>query len=229
VERASFEDVQIFLRTLNGLVNGLNLTLPSEAQWEYACRAGTAQATYAGEMRILGDNNAPVLDAIAWYGGNSGVDFDLDNGHDSSDWTDKQYPHTTAGTRPVGLKTPNTWGLHDMLGNVFEWCEDQWHDTYEGAPLDGSAWVGSGGSTNRGLRGGSWGLDARFVRAAFRFHRGPSLRDLSVGFRCARVQGDSEPSEPERSKPSERSEQAATTGPSRRRLRDWFLSKRKPL
>jgi formylglycine-generating enzyme required for sulfatase activity len=80
-----------------------------------------------------------VLDPIAWYRGNSGVGFELDNGVDSSDWKEKQYDHTNAGTRKVGLKKPNPWGLHDMLGNVWEWCADTWRDSYEGAPTDGSA------------------------------------------------------------------------------------------
>ncbi len=80
VESVSWDQAQGFLGQINQLVPGLDLALPSEAQWEYACRAGTDAATYAGAMEILGDNNAPVLDAIAWYGGNSGVEFDLTEG-----------------------------------------------------------------------------------------------------------------------------------------------------
>ena len=210
VENVSFEDVQRFLERLNERVPGLDLELASEAQWEYACRAGTETATYAGPMAILGERNAPVLDSIAWYGGNSGVDFELDNGFDSSDWEEKQYDHTTAGTRKVGQKAANPWGLYDMLGNVYEWCADAWHDSYEGAPTDGSSRV---------IRGGSWYGRARRVRAAVRSHGGPSFRDGNFGFRCARVQSVSAASDAERragrSKRGERSEPAATTSPKR--------------
>jgi len=164
------------------------LSLPSEAQWEYACRAGTEAATYAGAMRILGENNAPVLDEIAWYGGNSGVGFELNEGVDSRRWREKQHPHEHAGTRPVSLKAANPWGFHDMLGNVWEWCADQWHDRYDGAPTDGSAWLDGEGNTGiRVVRGGSWNNDARLVRAAFRFRYVAALRSDFLGFRCAGV------------------------------------------
>lgn len=177
---------------------GLSLALPTEAQWEYACRAGTTTATYAGEMEILGANNAPVLDDIAWYGGNSGVGFDLDVGEDSSGWPEKRYTHEKAGTHPVGLKRANAWGLHDMLGNVFAWCNDE---SRSYAP---SGLPGVGGLTipaepevgqlrepqasgDRVVRGGSWASLARYVRAAYRDQSHPGYHIGDLGFRCARV------------------------------------------
>jgi formylglycine-generating enzyme required for sulfatase activity len=191
VERVSFEDVRQFLGRLNDLAPGaVELSLPSEVQWEYACRAGTEAATYAGPLQILGAKNAPVLDAIAWYGGNSGVDYDLDEGEDSSGWAEKQYPNQRAGTRSVGLKAANVWGLYDMLGNVWEWCRDEWRYTSEGASANGSAWIGSDKSTTgRVVRGGSWRDGVGEVRAAFRGPIVPASRSDDLGFRCAGVQG----------------------------------------
>ena len=167
VENVSFTDVQSFLNRLNGRVPGLNLVLPSEAQWEYACRAGTTEATYAGPMEILGEYNAAVLNAIAWYEGNSG-----------------------GGTHEVATKAPNPWGLYDMLGNVWEWCADHWYNSYDGAPDDGSAWLDADeGATLRVIRGGSWlGSTARGLRAACRAYGGPANRRGNLGFRCAQVQ-----------------------------------------
>ncbi|MCA8968005.1 MAG: formylglycine-generating enzyme family protein, partial [Planctomycetes bacterium] len=160
------------------------LVLPSEAQWEHACRAGTETAIYTGDLAILGTNNAPALHPIAWYGGNSGVDYDLQNGKDSSGWPEKQYPHTKAGTHPVKLKRANPWGLYDMLGNVWEWCQDDkrnYDKTTQTNPM-GSLDAGS----YHVIRGGSWNGLARYMRAAYR-RAIPSGRDDHYGFRCARV------------------------------------------
>ena len=188
VENVSWNDCNVFIDRLNAKLGG-GFRLPSETEWEYACRAGTATSTYAGEMRIDGENNAPVLEDIAWYGGNSGVDFDLDDGEDASGWSEKAHEFDRAGTRPVGQKQANPWGIYDMLGNVWEWCEDDWHDGYKGAPADGSAWIDEGdrGRRSRVIRGGSWSAHAHRVRAAFRLRYGPGLRSDFLGFRLARV------------------------------------------
>jgi formylglycine-generating enzyme required for sulfatase activity len=179
VERVSWDDCQEFIRRWNVRFEGLSLTLPTEAQWEYACRAGTETATYAGPMEIKGQNNAPILHEIAWYGGNSGLDFDLADGWTASDWPEKQFEFAQAGTHPVGRKRANPWGLYDMLGNVWEWCADLWTDDYtttSRAALEGSSAV-------RVLRGGSWLVYARYVRAACRIRFEPGYRLDSLGFR----------------------------------------------
>jgi formylglycine-generating enzyme required for sulfatase activity len=191
VERVSWDDVQAFLERINRLVPGLDLSLPSEAQWEYACRAGTQTAIYTGPLEILGDANAPALDPIAWYGGNSAVDFDLETGDDPSSWfQDRQYPGEKGGTRRVRLKKANGWGLYDMLGNVWEWCADHWHESYLGAPADGSAWLDADAKSGprRVMRGGSWYGYAGRCRSANRHWREPDYRYGNLGFRCARAQ-----------------------------------------
>ena len=190
VENVSWDDAVQFIEKLNESVGALFLQLPTEAQWEYACRAGTTEATYAGPIELLGENHAPILDDIAWYGGNSGVDFELENGVDSSYWSEKQYDHQTAGTRIVGQKDPNRWGLFDTLGDVLEWCHDLWSDDYVAAEtVDPS---GPAGGHKRVLRGGSWNDVAQSVRSAYRDGLGPGLRDYYVGFRCAQVQEPSQ-------------------------------------
>ncbi len=192
VESIDFDAAEQFVKRLNERSPGLDLALPSEAQWEYACRAGSTTATYAGDLEILGERNAPVLDRIAWYGGNSGVGFELENGSDSSDWKEVQYPNPRSGTHPVGQKAPNDFGLHDMLGNVWEWCADHWHENYEGAPTDGSTWQDKRAAAGRVWRGGSWADLAGAVRAACRDHYPPTYRFGGVGFRCVRVQNPAE-------------------------------------
>ncbi|WP_413207865.1 formylglycine-generating enzyme family protein [Rhodospirillum sp. A1_3_36] len=192
VEQVSWEDAQAFLTRLNGEISGLSLTLPSEAQWEYACRAGTREATYAGPMIIEGEHNAPILEDIAWYGGNSGVGFELANGVDSSDWDKKAHDHQSAGTRLVKGKRPNPWGLYDMLGNVWEWCADLWSGGYGGADPFGKPRLESGkGERHRVVRGGSWDDPARSCRSAIRDWFLPDFRYFNLGFRPAGGHGQS--------------------------------------
>ncbi|MBK6796333.1 MAG: formylglycine-generating enzyme family protein [Acidobacteria bacterium] len=130
---------------------GREYRLPSESEWEYAARAGSK-----GEY-CFGDDKS-LLPEYAWFDANSG-----------------------GQTHPVGQKKPNAWGLYDVHGNVWEWCEDLWHDNYKGAPDDGSAWVMDG--NYRILRGGSWSGDHDVARAVFRDGIGPDGRGGYLGFR----------------------------------------------
>jgi formylglycine-generating enzyme required for sulfatase activity len=178
VETVNWNSCIAFMQAL-----GEGMRLLTEAEWEHACRAGTTTATWVGDLEILGLNNAPVLDPIAWYGGNSGREFDLKNGWDAN-WDQKQYPEdTVAGTRRVGKKQCNPLGLHDMLGNVWEWCSDRTGPYASEAVEDPS---GATGGSLRIMRGGSWGYHARDVRAAYRRAIVPGNQYANFGFRLAR-------------------------------------------
>lgn len=169
-------------RAAGVLPAGYEFTLPTEAEWEYACRAGTVTATYAGPVQIYSGNNAPQLDAIAWYAGNSSVGY-VGAGWDTSTWADKQYPGGSAGVRRVGQRQPNAWGLYDMLGNVYQWCFD-----YAGPALPGrdvTDPTGPTGGLDRIIRGGSWHSDAAYCRAASRKWNTPDNGLPFIGFRVA--------------------------------------------
>ena len=102
-----------------------------------------------------------------------------------------------AQTVPVGSLPPNAWGLYEVHGNVWEWVQDHWHDNYQGAPSDGSAWEDRFAGARRVLRGGSWNNNARNVRAAYRARRDPGNRNDALGCRCARAHDRTGGSEPE--------------------------------
>ena len=189
VENVTWNDCQEFVAKLNAQKNALDVpsgykfSLPTEAQWEYACRAGTTTSTYEGEMTILGANNAPVLDSIAWYGGNNSVGYTGTNGEDTTGWSDKQYPGGKAGTREVGQKTTNKWGLYDMHGNVWEWCLDLYVQDYPSGSVDPLGLTGS----YRVYRGGGWNGDAGYCRSAYRSYYTPAYRLYDLGVRLALV------------------------------------------
>ncbi len=169
-----------FAAKLTSKMPELSFSLPTEAQWEYACRAGTTTAIYTGPLEILGDANAPALDEIAWYGGNCGVDFDLSNGQAVTWLSNKQYDFEKGGTRRVKQKRPNPWGLYDMLGNVWEWCQDWKGDHPSESQVDP---IGPEMGSSRVIRGGGWRNGARDVRSACRSWGDPGLRHSDLGFR----------------------------------------------
>lgn len=197
VEQVGWHDCVDFMDQVNQRVPGLALRLPTEAEWEYACRAGTATATYGGDLTIVGERSAPVLDAIAWHGGNSGVGFELSSGYNSSGWRETRFPRNKSGTHPVARKLPNDFGLYDMLGNVCEWCED-WLAPYPIGRQHNPR--GPKRGVDRVLRGGSWFHRARDLRAAARDGVTPDFRVGSIGVRLA--QGHGEPGAEPQSSPS---------------------------
>ena len=155
VENVSWGDCRVFFEKLNA--NGYRtLRLPSEAEWEYACRAGGPLAYSFGYTYSV-----PGLSDSAWFKTNSG-----------------------GKTHPVGGKKANAWGLYDMHGNVWEWCQDCYHDTYSGAPTDGRAWE-TAADCFRVFRGGSWLHNPENCRSAKRIGHTPDSRLNDLGFRLA--------------------------------------------
>jgi formylglycine-generating enzyme required for sulfatase activity len=163
VENVSWDDALEFCRKLSELPEekaaGRTYRLPSEAQWEYACRAGST-TNYC-----FGDDEAQ-LGNYAWYDKNSG-----------------------GTTHPVDGKKPNAWGLYDMHGNVWEWCEDRYDaGYYSGSPMDDP--VGPSGGVNRVFRGGSWSDPAGYCRSANRGYAMPRYRDNFLGLRISLAPAD---------------------------------------
>ena len=155
VEQVSWSDAQDFIRKLNQKT-GLAYRLPSEAEWEYAARAGSiAEWSHGNDESQLAD--------FAWFSTNSG-----------------------AKSQAVAQKRANAFGLLDVHGNVWEWVEDCWHDNYSGAPTDGSAWTTACSGNTRVLRGGSWGNVPAFLRSASRIRNTPDDRYFNLGLRLAR-------------------------------------------
>jgi formylglycine-generating enzyme required for sulfatase activity len=163
VENVSWDDVQEFCQKLNEKT-GKKYRLPSEAEWEYACRAGTKTAFYFGETISTDQAN---YDGNYTFGkGKKGV------------YREK--------TTPVGSFPANKFALYDMHGNVWEWCEDVWHENYENAPMDGSSWNNNHSqSPLRLLRGGSWNNFPKDCRSANRVGNNADNCYDDIGFRLA--------------------------------------------
>lgn len=164
----SWNEAQSFITALNEHVTNTGqgtptFRMPSEAEWEYACRAGTETRYYWGD-----DLETTLINEYAWWDGNA-------------DGVGEDYAHV------VGLKLPNAFGLYDMSGNALEWCEDDEHNNYTGAPTDGSAWVDSPRALYRILRGGYWAYLAINCRSAYRSTVArPTNSKNYTGFRLAR-------------------------------------------
>ncbi len=161
VEQVSWDDCQQFLGKLNAkpAAGAGKFQLPTEAQWEYACRAGS-KTRYC-----FGDGESKLGD-YAWYAANSG-----------------------SKTHPVGEKNPNAWGLYDMHGNVWEWCQDWWKDGYYAkSPMDDP--TGPTEGSGRVFRGGSWHDRARDCQSARRYRHWPVNRGNHMGLRVSLVPAD---------------------------------------
>jgi len=161
VELLSFDDAEAFCRKATALMREAKLIspmqvvrLPSEAEWEYAARAGTTTRYSFGD-------DASKLNDYAWSTHNAA-------GNDPS----------------VGAKRPNAWKLYDTHGYLWEWCADAWHDNYSGAPADGSVWTAGGDPPRRVLRGGSWKDPRERLTSTFRRAAPRDFKDDAVGLRC---------------------------------------------
>ena len=161
VEQVSWNDVQEFIKKLNERENTNKYRLPSEAEWEYACRAGTT-------TDFSFTDEASDLDRFGWS--------------DTYGWC---AINSNGSTQPVGQKKPNQWGLYDMHGNVWEWTQDNWHSNYEGAPADGSAWE-DGNSNIRVGKGGDWSGGPSYCTSVFRGELEADNSNNVLGFRVVR-------------------------------------------
>lgn len=169
VENVSWFEAVEFCQRLSRLT-GCTYRLPTEAEWEYACRAGTTTLYSCGET---------ITTNLANYRGAGDRVMSWPGAYDQGA-TEIFREETT----PVDAFPPNAFGLYDMHGNVSEWCLDRWHRSYgDGAPVDGSAWLSDNDDDCRVLRGGSWINDASDCRSASRGYNDPTIRSDQFGFR----------------------------------------------
>ncbi|MEA5570735.1 bifunctional serine/threonine-protein kinase/formylglycine-generating enzyme family protein [Calothrix sp. UHCC 0171] len=172
VEQVSWDYAITFCQKLSQKT-GHTYRLPSEAEWEYACRAGTTTPFYFGET---------ITTDLANY---RGTDWDYEGTIYRGNYGQAPKGEHRQETTPVGSFPPNAFGLYDMHGNVWEWCQDSWHENYNGAPSDGSAWIDN--NDNKLLRGGSWTIDPWICRYALRYFGTRAGRYNNVGFRVVVV------------------------------------------
>jgi len=171
VEQVSWHDAVEFCDRLAKHA-GRPYRLPSEAEWEYACRAGTKTPFHFGET---------ITTDLANY---RGTDWEINEKTYSGAYGDGPHGEFREETTDVGhFDVANAFGLYDMHGNVWEWCLDYWHENYKGAPVDGSPWITDGKSATRVLRGGSWLYLPEVCRSAVRNGINPAVRNNDFGFR----------------------------------------------
>jgi formylglycine-generating enzyme required for sulfatase activity len=169
----NWDDAQVYANWLSAKAHK-QYRLPTEAEWEYAARGNTVTARYWGENPDEACAYANAADKTAQT-----------QTPGSEHWTVHNCTDGFAFTAPVGSFKPNAFGLYDMLGNVWEWTEDSYHDSYKDAPIDGSAWQGDG--AKRVIRGGSWYDAPQYVRSAGRDQAVQERRYNNFGFRVVRV------------------------------------------
>ena len=162
VEQVSWYDCEEFCARLSRYT-GKSYGLPSEAQWEYGCRARTTTPFHFGET---------LTTDLANYDGNYNYPY--------ADAPKGEYRQKTT---PVGSFLPNGFGLYDMHGNLWEWCADHWHENYDGAPTDGSIWLSNDERSARLLRGGCWNHASALCRSRSRRSGGADFRGWDFGFR----------------------------------------------
>ena len=170
VEQVSWHDAVEFCEKLSRQT-GHAYRLPSEAEWEYACRAGANTPFYFGPT---------ITTDLANY---RGKDFKFEGKTYPGNYGNGPYGSFREETTNVGSFSPNAFGLYDMHGNVWEWCVDHWHENYAGAPTDGTAWLSSDQSSYRLLRGGSWKDLPESCRSADRDRGYPDMQYYNIGFR----------------------------------------------
>ncbi len=170
VEKVTWNDAVAFCEKLSEQT-GRTYRLPSEAEWEYACRAGTTTPFHFG---------GTITTDLANY---RGTDWEYEGNTILGNYGQGPKGVFREETTDGGSFSANVFGLYDMHGNVWEWCQDVWHDNYEGAPTDGSAWTEGGNQSLRVLRGGSWSNDPGVCRSAFRYGGAPGDALGNVGFR----------------------------------------------
>jgi formylglycine-generating enzyme required for sulfatase activity len=175
VENISWEEAVEFCKRLSNFETGYTYRLPSEAEWEYACRAGTTTPFHFGET---------LTTYVANY---RGTDSQDQSGFLPGKYGDGPEGEFRKQTTKVEDFPANAWGLYSMHGNVGEWCADRWHDNYKGSPIDGTAWEKNGIENKRVVRGGDWNEPPMRCRSASRAYAESPHKDEKLGFRVVCV------------------------------------------